>query len=54
MLRMYLELNQEETGYALPPDLTLLVSDVKHVFFDETRRALTKKDGQFVVDALES
>jgi hypothetical protein len=42
MLRMYLELNQEETGYALPPDLTLNVSDVEAVFLNRKRRAVRR------------
>src|SRR3954449_7754370 len=46
-LRMYLELNQEETGYALPSDLELLVSDVEAIFFHG-------KKVPFVLDALES
>jgi hypothetical protein len=37
MLRMYLELNQKKTGYALPPDLMLLVSDVEAVFVHQKR-----------------
>jgi hypothetical protein len=41
-LRMYLELNQEETGHALPPDLELLVSDVEAIFFHGKKGAFRR------------
>ena len=40
ILRIYLEQNQDETGYALPPDLMLNVSDVEAVFLHRKREAV--------------
>ena len=42
LLRMYLEQNQDETGYALPPDLMLNVSDVEAVFLNRKRGAVRR------------
>jgi predicted DNA-binding transcriptional regulator AlpA len=41
-LRIYLEQNQKETGYALPPDLMLNVSDVEAVFLHRKREAVRR------------
>src|SRR3954470_24317199 len=42
LLRMYLEQNQDETGYALPPDLMLNVSDVEAVFLYRKRSVVRR------------
>ena len=42
LLRMYLEQNQDETGYALPPDLMLNASDVEAVFLNRKRAAVRR------------
>ena len=41
-LRIYLEQNQNKTGYALPPDLMLNVSDVEAVFLHRKREAVRR------------